>query len=85
MIGPVSFGAFREFLPGGGRHRALAALIKFYLGGEHDAEVQLILNANEVPRSRFGQSRLGQTSWLLGGRYQGSNPSVRITLEGCAG
>jgi type VI secretion system protein ImpH len=80
-IGPVSLRLFREFLPGGARYRVLAALVKFYLGGEQDAEVQLILNAAEVPHSSFGQSLLGRTSWLFRRNYQGANPSVRINVK----
>jgi type VI secretion system protein ImpH len=80
VIGPVGWSIFLEFLPQGARHRALAALARFYLGPDR-AEARLLLKAADVPRAAIGQSRLGYTSWLLRQPFKGSNPSVRIALE----
>ena len=82
VLGPLSLQVFREFLPGGWRHKALAALARFYLDGRHDAEARLLLNQAEVPRTAIGHSRLGFTSWLLQYRFKGrDHPFVRVPLE----
>ena len=80
FIGPLSWSVFLEFLPGGKRHRALAALARFYLGPDR-AEARLLVNAGEVPQAAAGQSRLGYTSWLFRQTFEGAGPSVRIALE----
>ena len=81
IVGPLAYSTFEEFLPGGGRYRALADLSRFYLRGEYEAEAHLLLESRDVPSCRIGQSRLGFTSWVLRSAFRGQSPSVRIPLR----
>ena len=48
-IGPLGFEEFRDFLPGGRLADELMDLIRFFVRGELDFDVQLVLKADEVP------------------------------------
>ena len=68
-IGPLSFEMFRKFLPGGDAHDRLMHMIRFYVRAELDFDVQLILEADDVPafqasRAEAASTRLGRYSWL---------------------
>ena len=70
-LGPLNYRQFREFLPLGGAFRPLAQLARLYGGQQFDIDVQLVLQANEVPRCRLHDSqdagaRLGWDTWLRG-------------------
>jgi type VI secretion system protein ImpH len=80
-LGPLTLERFESFLSGGTGHAELSALARFYLGTEQDAEVHLILKANEVPGSQIGKSRLGYTSWLRSRAFAGSDQPVRVSLK----
>jgi type VI secretion system protein ImpH len=64
LVGPLSFEAFQHFLPDGNAYRPLCAMARFYAGEEFDFRVRLKIQANEVPESRLGTSKLGWTTWL---------------------
>jgi type VI secretion system protein ImpH len=68
-IGPLTFADFAEFLPAGRSFRPLAQLTRFFVGQQFDFEVQLVLQAADVPRCRLGAQgadapRLGWSTWL---------------------
>ncbi len=65
VIGPMSFEAFLQFLPGSRALRSLADLIRFFTGGEWVWQVRLLIEQGDAPRVALGQvGRLGWTSWL---------------------
>lgn len=68
-IGPLTFADFAEFLPAGRAFRPLVQLTRFFVGQQLDFEVQLVLQAAEVPRCCLGAKgadapRLGWSTWL---------------------
>jgi type VI secretion system protein ImpH len=68
-IGPMSFDRYVSFLPGHDAHKALADWVRFFSSEQYEAEVQLILNREEVPGCELGlqgeyEPRLGLASWL---------------------
>jgi type VI secretion system protein ImpH len=68
-IGPLGFEDFRDFLPGGRLADSLMDLIRFFVRGELDFDVQLVLKAEEVPWCQLSKdpraaTQLGRTSWL---------------------
>jgi type VI secretion system protein ImpH len=67
VLGPLSFAAFRQFLPIGGAYRPLHGLLALLAGHKTDCELRLLLAAPEVPQLRLSSrdgGRLGWTSWL---------------------
>lgn len=65
VLGPLTFRDFERFLPGARSHQRLADWVRNYIGGELDADLQLILLAAEVPPVELGtMGRLGWTTWL---------------------
>jgi len=66
-IGAMDFVAYREFLPGGRDYAALRELVAFTLIDHFEYDVELLLRAEDVPRTTLAQdssSRLGYSSWL---------------------
>ena len=49
VLGALSFNKFQAFLPDGSAHESLKSIIKFIVGLDLDFDVQLILQANQVP------------------------------------
>lgn len=65
LIGPLSFARFEQFLPGNQTLEALMALVRNYVGDEFDWDLQLLLDAEEVPSMQLGRTvRLGWVSWF---------------------
>ena len=70
VLGPLTMETFLHFLPGGAALPPLLELTTFYLRGDADFTIRLVLRAPDVPgtvlRSAPGPdgSRLGHTSWL---------------------
>jgi type VI secretion system protein ImpH len=66
ILGPISLERLKELLPTGASFRALKEWISFYTSNRLNWDVQLILEAGEVPSTQLGSgSQLGWTSWLL--------------------
>ena len=81
VVGPLALEKFLHFLPDGGAYQPLCAMARFYAGEEFEFRIRLELEAEEIPESRLGQSKLGWTSWLKTrpGRHSGQ---VEISGEG---
>ena len=66
-LGPLDRARFDAFLPGGGAHATLRKLLLYFSHGEHEFEVQLVLDEDDVPGLVLGSEedeRLGWTTWL---------------------
>jgi type VI secretion system protein ImpH len=68
-LGPLTFREFNRFLPVSKTFRLLVQFARYTVGQEFDFDVQLILKAEEVPKSQLGVTgerapRLGWTTWL---------------------
>lgn len=71
VVGPLKLKMFEEFLPIGSRFRPLIEMARFYVGGEIDFDINLIIKALDVPPARLTSAlsntsgpRLGWTSWI---------------------
>jgi type VI secretion system protein ImpH len=68
-IGPMTFAAFKGFLPGERSLGRLVQLTRIFVGQELDFDLVLILQAKEVPACRLSKPgpealRLGWSTWL---------------------
>jgi type VI secretion system protein ImpH len=67
-LGPMNFKKFQSFVPIGSAHRPLSQFARFFTGLEFEFDIQLVLDAKEVPFAVLtgtdGGPRLGWTSWL---------------------
>jgi type VI secretion system protein ImpH len=68
-LGPVSYAQFRRYMPDGDGLRTLAQLARSYVGPDLDFDVQVLLEAPEVPWCRLGDDgpdgpRLGWNAWV---------------------
>lgn len=69
-LGPLSPAEFESFLPGSSRLRALAALVRMYVGDELGWDVRLRHESARRQQLRLGGgSRLGYNGWL-GANYR---------------
>lgn len=81
-VGPMDGPRFHDLLPGTEGFRALSSVVRFASGAERDFELQLILEAADVPETRLGgdasapPSRLGLTSWLRNEDFTGDAPDA---------
>ena len=71
-IGPLNHDQFRDFMPEGREFRKLQDLVRMYVGPELDFELQVTLQAPEVPGARLATgeddrhaTRLGWNGWVL--------------------
>ncbi|RVU16933.1 type VI secretion system baseplate subunit TssG [Methylobacterium oryzihabitans] len=72
VVGPVGRERIASLLPGGRDAVMVADLVGLYGGLEYEVDLNLVIRAAAVPRTRLatacdadGEVRLGQTSWLL--------------------
>jgi type VI secretion system protein ImpH len=68
-LGPVGYTKFRSFLPSGDAFRPLTQLTRYFAGEELDFDLQVVVQAAEVPECRLGAkaddaSQLGWSTWL---------------------
>ena len=66
-LGPLTRQRYASLLPGAEAHQALRTLLRFFSHGEHEFEVRLVLDADEVPGLHLGgddTEQLGWTTWL---------------------
>ena len=69
-LGPVTYQQFRDMTPAGKSLVVLCQLARTYVGCELDFDVQPVLLASEIPKSRIGgtsgdPSNLGWNTWLI--------------------
>ena len=73
-IGPMTYCKFERLLPGTATLRELVELTRLYVGPEFVFDLELILKAEEVPRSRLGDGAappaLGRQTWAAAGQRQ---------------
>jgi type VI secretion system protein ImpH len=74
QLGPLSLVKFLAFLPDGLAVKEFQDLVRFYIGPIMQFDLQLVLQANEVPFSRLGDDspagpRLGWCAWLKTGEF----------------
>jgi type VI secretion system protein ImpH len=74
-IGPLPLDRYRAFLPGTPTHSALRTLSRFYMGGQIDFDVQLVLARDQVPEYELGaegaaELPLGLCSWAKTGDFE---------------
>lgn len=88
-LGPMGFGAFLRFLPGGDLHRQTFALVRFIAGTTLEFNVRLILNRRELPPLALGGNktpaspRLGWSTWIGHPRsVQPRHPAVTLNAPG---
>lgn len=66
-LGPMSLDRYYSLLPGQNHHRQLKDLIRLYVGIDLDCEIELKLQADQIPQPRLnGKGQLGRTLWLAG-------------------
>ncbi|MEX2176512.1 MAG: type VI secretion system baseplate subunit TssG [Pirellulaceae bacterium] len=68
-LGPLSFEQFQHYLPVGKSYRALAQLVRLYVGATFDFDIQPTLVGPEAPWCQLGAAdarapRLGWNTWL---------------------
>jgi type VI secretion system protein ImpH len=68
-LGPLTFDQFQNYLPVGQSFRAMAQLVRLYVGGTLDFDIQPTLAGPEAPWLQFGAKgprspRLGWNTWL---------------------
>ncbi len=68
-IGPLTWEAYNDFLPGTRQNEKLASLVRFYLIDPLDVELKLILAAGEAKPIVLGDpsARLGLNTWCFSG------------------
>lgn len=65
-LGPVNFKDYERLLPGGDSFERLVAWVRNYIGDELAWDVQMILEADEVPSLCLGRvGKLGWSTWLI--------------------
>jgi type VI secretion system protein ImpH len=81
MMGPLSSEHFTAVSPGGRLYPALAALCDHFGGGTLEAEVEIEMSAEQVPRFRLGGgTRLGRSTRL--GAQSAQPLRSRFVVEG---
>jgi len=68
-LGPMKFGKFKNFFPKGQALKELVQLVRLFNGQQLDFDLQLVLEAAEVPSCRLGPPghdsvKLGWSTWL---------------------
>lgn len=76
-VGPVGYEQFKEFMPGQYRLAQIAQIVRQYVGPTFDFDVQVILQADDVPQCHLKPTdqpermpRLGYNTWLFSGELE---------------
>jgi len=64
-IGPLTLAEYRRILPGQGALERLEAIVRNHVGDALDWDVNVVLKADEIPRTALGAgAALGHTTWV---------------------
>jgi type VI secretion system protein ImpH len=85
-LGPLPFTKFQAFLPTGTAHKPLRSLIRFMSGLEYDFDVQLSLQAKQVPgliltTRAVRRPMLGWTTWLKTAPFTADDEQVVLGMD----
>lgn len=78
QIGPLSYGDFMSFVPGGRRLKLMKQAIRDLIGEVLDVDLRVILAEAEVPPPRVGTVQLGRNAWLARPAESGDAGDLRI-------
>lgn len=86
ILGALSFNEFRAFLPDGTANKPLRSIIRFMVNLEFDFDVQLILQAKQVPSTILTtrakrRPMLGWTSWLKSKPFENDDDQVVLQMS----
>lgn len=84
VLGALNYKEFRAFLPDGTAHKSLKSIVRFIVGLEFDFDVQLVLQADEVPGTILTtrakrRPMLGWNSWLKSEPF--INDDAQVVLQ----
>ncbi len=84
VLGALTYKQFRAFLPNGTAHKPLKSIIRFMIGLEFDFDIQLVLQAKQVPSTILTtrakrRPMLGWTSWLKSKPFE--NDDDQLVLQ----
>ncbi len=86
ILGALTFKQFQGFLPNGTAHKPLKSIVKFMVGLELDFDMQLILQAQQVPSTvlttrAMRRPMLGWTSFLKTKPFQKDDDQVILQIQ----
>ncbi len=85
-LGALTFNEFQAFLPNGTAHKPLQSIVRFMNGAEFDFDVQLILQAKQVPSTILTtrakrRPMLGWTTFLKSKPFRADDEQVILRME----
>ena len=85
-IGALDFKKFQAFLPNGTAFPAFVSVVRFFAGDEMDFDLQLVLQAKQVPSciltTRAARRlRLGWSTWLKSKPFERDDEQVVLEIE----
>jgi type VI secretion system protein ImpH len=86
-VGPLGYAAFRRLMPSGDALRPLWQMIRTYAGPQFEFDVQVVLQAAEVPPCILGADPsnrflLGWNTWILSKQVDHDVSDAVFSLEG---
>jgi len=86
VLGALAFNEFQAFLPSGTGYKPLKSIIRFMHGAEFDFDVQLILQAKQVPSTilttrAMRRPMLGWTSFLKTKPFSQDDDQVVLKID----
>lgn len=86
VLGALSYNEFRAFLPDGTAHKPLKSIVRFIVGLEFDFDVQLVIQAKQVPATILTtrakrRPMLGWTSWLKSKPFENDDDQVVLQIN----
>lgn len=81
ILGPLTFERFQAFLPIGSAHEILRSIVRFMVGKEFDFDVQLVLQAPQVPSTVLTtrakrRPMVGWNTWLKSRPFEEDDDQV---------
>ena len=86
VLGALSFNEFQAFLPSGTAYKPLKSIVRFMHGAEFDFDVQLVLQAKQVPSTilttrALRRPMLGWTSYLKTKPFAEDDEQVVLKID----